>query len=85
MACKLESCAECTQKCLLIHGRKRNSSPVITSFFKVMIGKQFSEVLVWLLCNSFNKLLYMFALFRFPFCIYKGCNLTVSLTIVLAW
>ncbi|KAL4634273.1 hypothetical protein ACB092_04G188200 [Castanea dentata] len=45
MGCKVEACVGCTQKCLLIHKKKKNSSPVVTSFFKVMIGDQFSEVL----------------------------------------
>uniref|UniRef100_A0A5B6YGL8 TF-B3 domain-containing protein n=1 Tax=Davidia involucrata TaxID=16924 RepID=A0A5B6YGL8_DAVIN len=44
-ACNAEACAECTQKCLLIHGKKKDPSSTITSFFKVMIGDNFSEVL----------------------------------------
>ncbi|XP_023887917.1 uncharacterized protein LOC112000043 isoform X2 [Quercus suber] len=45
MGGKVEACVECTRKCLLIHKKKKNSSPVVTSFFKVMIGDQFSKVL----------------------------------------
>ncbi|XP_059443250.1 uncharacterized protein LOC132175350 isoform X3 [Corylus avellana] len=45
MACKVEACPECTKKCLLVHGRKKNLSPLVTSFFKVMIGDRFSQVL----------------------------------------
>ncbi|KAM3704091.1 hypothetical protein ACB098_04G146200 [Castanea mollissima] len=45
MGGKVEACVGCTQKCLLIHKKKKNSSPVVTSFFKVMIGDQFSKVL----------------------------------------
>ncbi|XP_062168374.1 B3 domain-containing protein At4g34400-like [Alnus glutinosa] len=45
MACKVEACPECTQKCLLVHGKKKNLSPLVTSFFKVMIGDRFSQVL----------------------------------------
>lgn len=40
----VEACAECTHKCILIHGKNKQPSP-ITSFFKVMIGDQFSKVL----------------------------------------
>ncbi|KAJ4973737.1 hypothetical protein NE237_006911 [Protea cynaroides] len=37
-------CRECTKKCLSIHG-KRDTSLTTTSFFKVLIGDRFSEVL----------------------------------------
>lgn len=46
MGGKVEACVGCTQKCLLLHKKKKNSSPVVSSFFKVMIGDQFSKVLV---------------------------------------
>ncbi|KAJ7956109.1 B3 domain-containing protein [Quillaja saponaria] len=39
------ACAECAKHCQLLHGKKKNSSDVVTSFFKVMIGDKFSEVL----------------------------------------
>ncbi|XP_018837147.2 B3 domain-containing protein Os01g0905400-like isoform X1 [Juglans regia] len=45
MGCKAEACKECTQKCLLVHQRKKNSTIGATAFFKVMIGDQFSKVL----------------------------------------
>ncbi|KAB1217296.1 hypothetical protein CJ030_MR4G021025 [Morella rubra] len=45
MGCKMEACAECTKQCVLIHGKKKNSSLVVNSFFKVMIGDGFSKVL----------------------------------------
>ncbi|XP_059664961.1 B3 domain-containing protein Os02g0598200-like isoform X2 [Cornus florida] len=45
MGCNVEACAECTQNCQLIHGKKKDSSATITSFFKVMIGDDFSKVL----------------------------------------
>ncbi|KAG2678650.1 hypothetical protein I3760_11G012000 [Carya illinoinensis] len=45
MCCKAEACKECTQKCLLVHQRKKNSMSGATAFFKVMIGDQFSKVL----------------------------------------
>ncbi|XP_059657283.1 B3 domain-containing protein Os01g0905400-like [Cornus florida] len=45
MGCNLEACAECTENCLLIHGKKNDPSPTITSFFKVMIGDDFSKVM----------------------------------------
>ncbi|XP_040368103.1 uncharacterized protein LOC112176104 isoform X6 [Rosa chinensis] len=38
-----EACADCTQKCLLIHGNKKSGSHIETSFFKIMFGKQFSK------------------------------------------
>ncbi|KAM5571786.1 hypothetical protein ABKV19_012063 [Rosa sericea] len=38
-----EACADCTQKCLLVHGNKKSGSHIETSFFKIMFGKQFSE------------------------------------------
>ncbi|XP_042520048.1 B3 domain-containing protein Os01g0905400-like isoform X2 [Macadamia integrifolia] len=41
---KVDVCTECTKKCLLVHG-KRESSPMATSFFKVLIGDSFSQVL----------------------------------------
>ncbi|XP_043706938.1 B3 domain-containing protein Os01g0905400-like isoform X12 [Telopea speciosissima] len=44
MGYKNDVCTECTKKCLLIHG-KRESSPTVTSFFKVLVGDGFSEVL----------------------------------------
>ncbi|XP_010248804.1 PREDICTED: uncharacterized protein LOC104591600 isoform X2 [Nelumbo nucifera] len=44
MACKMETCKECIKKCLSLHG-KRDSSPLATSFFKVMVGDKFKEVL----------------------------------------
>ncbi|GAV63624.1 B3 domain-containing protein [Cephalotus follicularis] len=45
MCCKILACAQCTQNCLLAHGKNKDTTPVITSFFKVMYGNQFSEVL----------------------------------------
>ncbi|GAB4860525.1 hypothetical protein Ancab_035685 [Ancistrocladus abbreviatus] len=45
MSCKVEACEECTQNCLLIHKQKHDPSPIVTSFFKVMMGDQFSEAL----------------------------------------
>ncbi|XP_055828327.1 B3 domain-containing protein Os01g0905400-like isoform X3 [Solanum dulcamara] len=39
-----EACEMCTRTCMLIHGQ-RDPSPIISSFFKVMIDKRFSKVL----------------------------------------
>ncbi|BFG32371.1 hypothetical protein CerSpe_186450 [Prunus speciosa] len=39
------ACVECTQKCLLDHGNKKKASPDVVSFFKIMIGDQFSKLL----------------------------------------
>lgn len=41
-----EACKECKYKCFLTHGKnKKHPSSHITSFFKIMIGNQFSNVL----------------------------------------
>ncbi|XP_057459987.1 B3 domain-containing protein Os01g0905400-like [Actinidia eriantha] len=45
MGCPSAACAECTQNCLLIHGKNKDPSSIVTSFFKVMIGDNFSKVL----------------------------------------
>ncbi|KAK2648052.1 hypothetical protein Ddye_015541 [Dipteronia dyeriana] len=45
MGCKGEACPECTQKCLLLHRNNAESLPVITSFFKIMIGDQCDKIL----------------------------------------
>ncbi|XP_050152676.1 uncharacterized protein LOC126627246 isoform X5 [Malus sylvestris] len=45
MGSKLEACAECTLKCLQDHANKKKASPVVASFFKIMIGDQLSKVL----------------------------------------
>ncbi|XP_030967780.1 B3 domain-containing protein LOC_Os12g40090-like [Quercus lobata] len=45
MGGKVEACVECTQKCLKIHEKKKISLPAVTSFFKVMIGAKFAQVL----------------------------------------
>ncbi|XP_059291217.1 uncharacterized protein LOC132044734 isoform X1 [Lycium ferocissimum] len=39
-----EACEMCTRTCVLIHGQ-RDPSPIVCSFFKVMIDKRFSKVL----------------------------------------
>ncbi|MCD7460764.1 hypothetical protein HAX54_044378 [Datura stramonium] len=39
-----EACEMCTRTCMLIHGQ-RDPSPIVSSFFKVMIDKRFSKVL----------------------------------------
>lgn len=46
MGCPSAACAECTRNCLLIHGKNKDPSSIVTSFFKVMIGDNFSKVLV---------------------------------------
>ncbi|KAK2968260.1 hypothetical protein RJ640_030310 [Escallonia rubra] len=47
MVCK-EACAECTQNCLLIHGKNKDPSPVVTSFFKVIVATNYSEKFMYL-------------------------------------
>ncbi|XP_023542633.1 uncharacterized protein LOC111802479 [Cucurbita pepo subsp. pepo] len=44
MSSEVEACPECTKRCLHLH-RKTNSLSSVTSFFKVMFGDRFSEVL----------------------------------------
>ncbi|XP_019434018.1 PREDICTED: B3 domain-containing protein Os02g0598200-like isoform X4 [Lupinus angustifolius] len=36
-------CSECTRKCRFLHGKGKSSSLLHTSFFKVMIGEDFSK------------------------------------------
>ncbi|WCJ36204.1 B3 domain-containing protein Os12g0591400 [Euphorbia peplus] len=45
MASKLEACVECKRKCILCHLKKRSPTPLVSSFFKVMITDRFSQVL----------------------------------------
>ncbi|KAF8005863.1 hypothetical protein BT93_K0215 [Corymbia citriodora subsp. variegata] len=45
MGCKMEPCAECARNCVILHGKNKNALPNVSSFFKVMIGSQFSELL----------------------------------------
>ncbi|THG13221.1 hypothetical protein TEA_008607 [Camellia sinensis var. sinensis] len=45
MDCPIPACAKCTLNCLLIHGKNKDPSIVATSFFKIMIGDNFSKVL----------------------------------------
>ncbi|KAM3248045.1 B3 domain-containing protein [Capsicum annuum] len=49
-----EACDMCTRTCMLIHGH-RDPSPIVSSFFKVMIDKRFSKVLNW--CEIFGILM----------------------------
>lgn len=41
----MEACAECSRNCVILHGKNKTASPNVSSFFKVMIGSQFSELL----------------------------------------
>ncbi|XP_052174425.1 uncharacterized protein LOC127789554 isoform X2 [Diospyros lotus] len=45
MVCPTLPCAECTRSCLLIHGQRNDPSPIVDSFFKVMLGLDFSNLL----------------------------------------
>ncbi|KAI3435304.1 uncharacterized protein J3R85_006232 [Psidium guajava] len=45
VGCKMEACAECSRNCVILHGKNKNTSPNVSSFFKVMVGSQFSELL----------------------------------------
>ncbi|KAM7483412.1 hypothetical protein LguiB_007995 [Lonicera macranthoides] len=46
MVGRVESCAECTQNCVLIHANRKDPSPIVTSFFKVMYPDEYSKVLL---------------------------------------
>ncbi|KAL2516409.1 B3 domain-containing protein-like [Forsythia ovata] len=39
------ACQECAQNCVLMHRKLKNPSPVVTRFFKIMIGEDYSKVL----------------------------------------
>ncbi|KAL2493316.1 B3 domain-containing protein [Abeliophyllum distichum] len=39
------ACQECAQNCVLMHRKQKNPSPVVTRFFKIMIGEDYSKVL----------------------------------------
>ncbi|KAF9604142.1 hypothetical protein IFM89_002817 [Coptis chinensis] len=41
---EFEACEECSKTCLLIHGNK-NPLPIVSSFFKIMVGDNFSASL----------------------------------------
>ncbi|XP_057535858.1 uncharacterized protein LOC130813943 isoform X4 [Amaranthus tricolor] len=43
---KPEACAECSRFCLSLHKSKLDPLPIVSSFFKVMLGNHFSEVLI---------------------------------------
>ncbi|GMH31466.1 hypothetical protein Nepgr_033309 [Nepenthes gracilis] len=45
MSWMAKACDECALNCLLIHKKKHDPSPLVTSFFKVMIGDRFTEAL----------------------------------------
>lgn len=83
MGGKVEACAECTKKCLLVHRNKEKLSPVIHSFFKIMIGKDCSEILVCYFANFFH-VLYIDLPFFFPIMYLKSHNFIVLLITLLA-
>lgn len=83
MGGKVEACAECTKKCLLVHRNKAKLSPVIHSFFKIMIGKDCSEILVCYFANFFH-VLYIDLPFFFPIMYLKSHNFIVLLITLLA-
>ncbi|KAL8256885.1 hypothetical protein R6Q59_028926 [Mikania micrantha] len=41
-----KACEECTQNCLMMHKKKKDPASVMTTFFKVMIGEEYSKLLV---------------------------------------
>ena len=57
MDSKVKACKECTRLCWLVHREEKNSSPAVSSFFKVMIGEDISEVLV---CENLEFSLFLF-------------------------
>ncbi|KAI3931420.1 hypothetical protein MKX01_040337 [Papaver californicum] len=40
-----EACEKCSQKCVKIHQGRKDPSPIVTSFFKIMFGDHFSTLL----------------------------------------
>ncbi|CAO2839794.1 unnamed protein product [Amaranthus hypochondriacus] len=43
---KPEACAECSRFCLSLHKSKLDPRPIVSSFFKVMLGNHLSKVLI---------------------------------------
>ncbi|KAL2932773.1 hypothetical protein RDABS01_015892 [Bienertia sinuspersici] len=46
MVSKMGACAECSRSCSSLHRTKHDPYPIVSSFFKVMFGNQFSEMLI---------------------------------------
>ncbi|KAI3907625.1 hypothetical protein MKW98_016269 [Papaver atlanticum] len=40
-----EACEKCSKKCVMIHQGKKDPSPIVTTFFKIMLGDRFSTLL----------------------------------------
>ncbi|KAL2492316.1 Uncharacterized protein Adt_27944 [Abeliophyllum distichum] len=40
-----KACQECSRNCLLTHRKQKNVSPVVTRFFKIMLGNDYLKVL----------------------------------------
>lgn len=56
----MEVCDECTQNCVLIHGQKKDPSPVVISFLKLLYGNyDFSKFLVHFHFSSFLSFPYV--------------------------
>ncbi|XP_057535866.1 uncharacterized protein LOC130813947 isoform X2 [Amaranthus tricolor] len=41
----LVACAQCSHLCMSLHKTKHDTAPIVSSFFKVMLGNDFSDVL----------------------------------------
>ncbi|KAK9054566.1 hypothetical protein SSX86_025645 [Deinandra increscens subsp. villosa] len=41
-----KACEECTQSCIMMHKRNKNPSSLVTTFFKVMMGEDYSKILL---------------------------------------
>ncbi|XP_021855253.1 B3 domain-containing protein Os01g0905400 isoform X2 [Spinacia oleracea] len=46
MGGKMEACAECSRSCSSLHRSKLDPYPIVSSFFKIMFGIQFSQLLI---------------------------------------
>ncbi|CAL1389034.1 unnamed protein product [Linum trigynum] len=40
-----KACSECSRRCSLLHGKGKKTDPCLPSFFKIMFGERFSELL----------------------------------------
>ncbi|KAJ8428731.1 hypothetical protein Cgig2_019024 [Carnegiea gigantea] len=64
MDSEVEACAECSRNCLLIH-RKHDPSVIVCSFFKVMYGKHFVDVVILGFASLPNVLAYVVCMINY--------------------
>lgn len=72
MVRKMGACEECERTCQLLHGCKRDLDPMVSRFFKVMIGTDFNEALV---CVYIYRDMYIYScLIGFFICMFSRLN-----------